>query len=173
MKQDFADRTIKEKTYPDDDAPWTSPALTAVRRIAEHMRGGTDATLTQTRPLEILSIEDNHGAKQFEGDPKDLRAHPPLFDRDVLAILPFQINARKFVIPYYVMTRDIKRDLKEEEFTVTLKGIGGNGAKVSAFDPIANASKKATVLASEGETIKVQLQATDYPVLLEIEEAGK
>lgn len=173
LKQEFVERTIKEKTYPEDDAQWTSPALAAVRRIVEHMRDGVDASLTQTRAIEILSIEDSHGAKQFDGDPNDLRSHPPLLDRDVLAILPFQVNARKFVIPFYVMTRDIKRDLPGEEFTVTLKGIAGDGAKVSAFDPIANVSKPVRLLAADAGTTKLQLQATDYPVLLEIEESAK
>jgi len=53
----------------------------------------------------------------IRGDPKDLQARPPLYDRDVLAMLPFQVNARKFIIPYYVMTRDIRRGLPEKAFT--------------------------------------------------------
>ena len=71
------------------------------------------------------------------------------------------------------MTRDIKKDFAEEEFTVTLKGIVGDGAKISAFDPIANATKPVQVIAGDATTIKVRVRATDYPTLLEIEERGR
>jgi len=164
-------RTISDKTYPADDASWTSPALLAVRRIADRMRDGLDANLHQTRALELVSIEDSHGAKQFEGDPNDPRAHPPLFDRDVLAVLPFQVNARKFVIPYYVVTRDIRRDLAEEKFTVVIKGLAGKGAKLCAYDPVLDRRRDVRVVSDEEGLLKLELTAVDYPVLLEVEEA--
>jgi hypothetical protein len=171
LKQDFVNRTINDKTYPTDDAPWTSPALLVVRRIADRMRDGLDASLRETRALEIASIEDSHGAKQFDGDPNDPSAHPPLFDRDVLAVLPFQVNAKKFVIPFYVVTRDIRRDLPEEKFTVAIKGLAGKGAKLTAYDPVLDRRKDVRVVSAEGDTLKLELAATDYPVLLEVEEA--
>jgi hypothetical protein len=164
-------RTISDKAYPSDDAPWTSPALLAVRRIADRMRDGLDVNLQKTRPLELVSIEDSHGAKQFEGDPRDPRDHPPLFDRDVLAVLPFQVNAKKFVIPYYVVTRDIRRDLPPEKFTVAIKGLVGKGAKLSAYDPVLDQRQAVRVLSDEEGTLKIELTAVDYPVLLEMEEA--
>ncbi len=171
LKQDFVNRTITDKTYPADDSSWTSPALLAVRHIADRMRDGLDPNLRQTRPLELVSIEDTHNAKQFEGDPKDPRAHPPLYDRDVLAVLPFQINAKKFVIPYYVMTRDIRRDLPPEKFTVAIKGLAGKGAKLSAYDPILDRRQDVPVISDDEGTLKLDLTAVDYPVLLEVEEA--
>ena len=169
LKQDFVNRTVTEKTYPADDAEWTSPALLATRRIAQHMSDGLDPKLKETRPLELIAIEDKHNAKQFEGDPNDLRAHPPLFDRDVFAFLPFQVNAQKFVIPFYVMTRDIKRDLPEEQFTVTVKGLDAK-AKFSAYDPIRDERKAVKMISSEGDTVKLELAARDYPVLLEVDD---
>jgi len=173
LKQEFVDRTRTERTYPVEDAAWTSPALMAVRRIVDRMREGLDVKLQNTRPLELLSIADSHGAIQFQGDPKDLRARPTLFDRDVLAVLPFQVNARRFVIPFYVMSRDIRRDLPEEAFTVTLKGLAGKEAKVSAYDPILDRRQAVRVLAAEPQTLQLELLATDYPVLLEVEESGR
>jgi len=172
LKQDFIHRTITEKTYPADDAAWTSPALLAVRHIAAEMRDGLDATLAHPRPLELVRIEDRHNAKQFDGDPADPLAHPPLFDRDVLAVLPFQVNAHKFIIPVYVMTRDIRRDLPAELFTITLKGLAGRGARVTAYDPICDQRQPVQVVAADEGLLKVEVAATDYPVLLEVEEAG-
>ena len=171
LKQDFVNRTINDPTYPDDDMPWTSPALLVVRRIADRMRDGLDVNLHQTRTLELVSIEDSHDAKEFEGDPNDPRAHPPLFDRDVLAVLPFQVNATKFVIPFYVVTRDIRRDLPEEKFTVTIKGLSGKGAKLTAYDPMLDRRENVRILSTEDGMLKLELTAVDYPVLLEVEEA--
>ncbi len=173
LRQDFVDRTIKDRAYPADDAPWTSPALVAVHRIAEQMHAGLDANLRQTRPLELSSITDTHNAKQFNGDSRDPHARPPLYDRDVLAVLPYQVNAHKFVIPYYVVTRDIRRDLPPEKFTVTLKGLTGDGAKLSAYDPILDRRQDVSAVAAGQNTLKLELSATDYPILLEVEEAGE
>jgi hypothetical protein len=170
LKQEFVNRTMTDKSYPADDAPWTSPALTAVGRIAGQMRDGLDPNLTQTRALQLLRVEDTHNAKQFEGDPADLRARPPLYDRDVFAFLPFQVNARKFVIPYYVATRDILHDLPPENFTVTIKGLMGQNAKITAYDPIRDERKDVHVVSVAGDEMKLELTATDSPILLEVEE---
>ncbi len=168
LKQDFVNRTVKERHYPADDGPWTSPALLAVRRISERMRDGIDSGLKETRQIELLAVEDKHHAKQFEGDPSDLHARPPLFDRDVFAFLPFQVNARKFVIPFYVMTRDIRRDLPEEQFTVTIKGLDAKG-HFSVYDPILDNRQDVRIISGHGNAVKLELWANDYPALLEVE----
>lgn len=170
LRQDFVERTRTEKGYPADDLAWTSPALLAVRRIVARMREGLDPKLQETRSLELVGIEETHGAKQWEGDPADLRARPPLLDRDVLAVLPFQVNAGRFVIPYYVVTRDLRKDLPEEKFTLTLRGLKGEEARLVAYDPVLDQRTKVRALPSEAGTLKVEVTARDYPVLLEVEE---
>jgi hypothetical protein len=135
------------------------------------MRNALDPHLIQTRPLELVSIQDTHNHKQFEADPADPVAHPPLYDRDVLAILPFQVNANKFVIPYYVMTRDIRRDLPPENFTVTLKGLNGKAPKLTAYDPILDQRLDVQVISNEQGLLRLNLSATDYPILLEVHES--
>ena len=145
-------RSVTKSILP--TTPPNSPALLAVRRIADQMRDGLDVNLQKTRSLELVSIEDNHGAKQFEGDPKDPRGHPALFDRDVLAVLPFQVNAKKFVIPFYVMTRHIRRDLPPEKFTIGIKGLVAKGARLSAYDPVLDQRQSVRVLSDEEGTLK-------------------
>lgn len=169
LRQDFVNRTIKEKGYPADDAAWTSPALLVVRRLAERMRQGLDAACTNGRPLRLGRVADAHGATQFAGDPADPHARPPLFDRDVFAFLPFQVNARRFVIPYYVMTRDIRRDLPPETFVVSVQGFAA-GARFAAWDPLAAAAVPVRVLSAGGETVQLELTASDAPRLLEVQE---
>lgn len=171
LKQDFVNHTIKNKTYPNDDASWTSPALVAVRRVADRMRDGLDMHLCPTRALKLVSVKDTHGAKQFEGDPNNLLEHPPLYDRDVLAMLPFQVNAKKFVIPFYVVTRDIKRDLSEEKFTVEIQGVAGRGAMLTTYDPVLDRRRNVRVISADAGVLTLELPAVDYPVLLELEEA--
>ena len=61
--------------------------------------------------LLLVEIAENHGHKQFDGDPatadKNPNPHPPLYNRDVLGFFPFQASDRKFVVALYVMTRNL------------------------------------------------------------------
>ncbi len=72
-KQEFVNRTIKERTYPADDGPWdfTGPAVRPPHREPDAGRPGCQPT-ADARRLEPLCIEDRHGATQFQGDPSDL-----------------------------------------------------------------------------------------------------
>ena len=171
LQQDFVNRALKDKHYPADVGPWTSPALVATRRIAGRLSAGLDATLRETRPLELAAIEDRHDARQFDGDPADLHARPPLYDRDVFAFLPFQVNPRRCVIPFYVMTRDVKRDLAPETFTLTIKGLARQ-ARFSAYDPIRDTRQAVRAVAVGTDEVKLEVSATDYPILLEVDESA-
>ena len=154
--------------YPKDDALYTSPALRVTARIASAMSAGVDPKLTLTRPLQVYSVRDTHDHAQFRGD--GIPAHPDLYDRDVLAILPYQVNARRFVIPYYVMTRDVKTTLVPEEFTVLLGGLHGNGAVFSAYDPILNTRVPVKVVTRGADRVTLRLTTRDYPCLLTVQE---
>ena len=154
--------------YPADDTAYTSPALAVVQRMTDWMGTNLDRSLASTRALTVTSIADSHDHIQYAGD--GTPEHPSLFDRDVLAILPFQVNAKRFVIPYYVQTRDIKQSLAPEQFTVTLKGIDANGAKMTAYDPLNDAMVSVGVKARSATSAVLTLTATDSPILLTIQE---
>jgi hypothetical protein len=88
----------------------------------------------------------------------------------VLAILPYQVHARKSVIAYYVMTRDVTEDLPPEQYTVELAGLDSGRASFRAYDPLAD---REIPVASErrGETsLRLVLTAVGYPYLLIVEE---
>lgn len=156
--------------YPANDASYTAPALAVTGRIAAHMRQGLDPELSKPRPLSVTALSDTHDHVQFRGD--GTPAHPDLYDRDVFAFLPFQVNARRFVIPYYVMTRDVAKDLVPEDFTITVGGLHGAGATVTAYDPIKNQIVPVTVVKRQPNALTLKLTAADYPYLLTVQEAG-
>jgi hypothetical protein len=153
-------------SYPSSDTEYISPSLKVVGRIVTKMEEGLDRNLAKTQALQLVSIQDTHNHYQFKGN--GTQANPNLYNRDVFTFLPFQVNANKFVIPYYVMTRDIQQDLPPENFTVEIKGIN-NVASVSVYDPTndKNIPVKVSRNASSNNLI-LELTATDYPYLLNI-----
>lgn len=138
------------------------------------------------RALTLLSIAQEGNHAQFKGD--GTAAHPDLYDRDVLAVLPFQSSPTHFVIPVYVMTRDLltlydpsapaseitRFDLPNETFRITLGGLPETSAPptVSAYDPIHKQSTPASLIARDHETATFEISATDYPRLLSLEYTG-
>lgn len=152
--------------YPADDAPYTSPALQVVRRITDTLRTGLDPQLAQTRPLRVRSVQDDHGHVQFGavGD------QPPLYNREVFTVLPYQVNAKRFVIAYYVMTRDVRQTLAPENYSVELGGLRATGAKLSVYDPLTDQPVALEWTATDQDTLRLTLAATDAPRLLIVEE---
>ncbi|HLK56714.1 MAG TPA: malectin domain-containing carbohydrate-binding protein, partial [Chthonomonadaceae bacterium] len=156
-------------SYPTNDVPYTSPALATLSHIVTQMSNQLDPTITSTRPIQVASIAEPSNQIYFTGD--GTAAHPSLYNHDVLAILPYQVNAHRFVIPYYVASADIMQDMSPESFTVKLTGLNGAGATVTAYDPIKDASVPVAVAAQDGNSLTLNLTAVDYPYLLIVEEA--
>ncbi len=135
------------------------------------------------RQIKLLSIAQDGNHAQFSGD--GTAAHPDLYDRDVLAVLPFQSSPGTFVIPVYVMTRDLltlyepgqpagdvdRFDLPDETFRITLGNLpeGGQAPSVSAYDPLHETSTPAHLLSRSGDTAELEIAASDYPRLLRLE----
>ena len=95
-------------------------------------------------------------------------------DREALAILPFQVNAGRFVIPYYVMTRDATQSLVPEPFTISLEGVNAASVRVSAYDPLNDRVVPVTVNNGfdSGDTIAVMVNVADYPYLLIVDDGN-
>jgi len=156
--------------------------MTAVRRLTEGFAGATP--ISSPRQLQLHQIADQHNRKQFSGD--GTAAHPALYNRDVLAFLPFQLDDRTFVAPVYVMTRDMAQvhrpdasssdvtryDLPPEKYRLTIGGIRGATPQVSLRDPMTGSDAPVQVVSREGDRLTIQLEATDSPRLLKIRETG-
>jgi hypothetical protein len=140
----------------------------------------------EARQLTLSSIAQEGDHAQFTGD--GTTAHPSLYDRDVLAVFPFQASPTRYVIPVYVMTRDLltlyqpgaspndigRFDLPDENFRITLGNLPETGSppSVSAYDPLRDRSTPARLLSREGSSAVFEVAATDYPRLLSVDYAG-
>ncbi len=156
--------------------------LTAFKNMLVRFRGPGPGGAPRRLKLISITQEGNHA--QFTGD--GTAAHPSLYDREVLAVLPFQSSPTRFVIPIYVMTSDLltdympgsngitRFDLPPENFRVTLGNLPATttAPTVSAYDPLSDRPTPARIIARAGETATLEIAATDYPRLLSIEYGG-
>jgi len=135
------------------------------------------------RQLSLLSIAQDGNHAQFTGD--GTAAHPSLYDRDVLAVLPFQSSPTRYVIPVYVMTRDLltlyepeaptsdihRFDLPNETFRITLGNLPETATPptIGAYDPLRDETTPAKLVSQASHTATIEIAATDYPRMLTIE----
>ena len=139
--------------------------LTAVRRFLREFRGPPEV---DERKLDLLGIGEDHGHFQFAGDGS--AAHPPLFNREAFAFLPFQVTDERFVIPFYVMTRDLGTSLPPERYRLDIRGVDSQTAKASAADPLTRRASPARIVGRRDDRVVVEVEATDSPRLLRLED---
>jgi hypothetical protein len=136
--------------------------------------------------LKLLSITQEGNHAQFTGD--GTAAHPNLYDREVLAVLPFQSSPTRFEIPIYVMTRDLltlyepnapasdihRFDLPNENFRITLANLPETTTPptISAYDPLRNETTPTHLISQQGNTATIEIAATDYPRILTLNFTG-
>ena len=63
------------------------------------------------------------------------------------------------------------KSLEPEKFTITIRGIDGRRAKVTAYDPLADRDVPLDVTSAMADALGLELPAADYPYLLIIQEA--
>jgi hypothetical protein len=136
------------------------------------------------RPLSVAKLVEEKPRLVFKGD--GTPAHPDRFNRDDFACLPYQLSESSFAVAYYVVTRNMghewnkdrdvldpaRYDMPEQTFQLTLAGVRGEGAKVSAYDPVMDREAPVKILAAGEKDVTVSLPTVDYPRLLIIREAG-
>jgi hypothetical protein len=157
-----------QSIYPIKDRAYVSPALKITGRIVAQMKRNLDPTLTQTRKIRLDSIRDTHKHLQFVGD--GTAAHPNLYNRDMFAFLSYQVNSQCFVIPYYVMTRDVTKDLPPQKFTIQISKLNTQVATVSIYDPMNDRTLPVTINSRGRDFLNLTLSATDYSYLLIVQE---
>jgi hypothetical protein len=161
----------------DPKKPGGGETIGAVARLVSGFRGAIP--VGRTRPLELLEIGDFSEARQFDGD--GTTAHPPLYDRDVLAFFPFELARGRYVIGTYVMTRDVAHryaagadrpaafDLQPRRFRLTIGGLGGCDVRVAMSDPLIATKPAVHVVSCTSRALTVEVALTDSPRLLRIE----
>jgi hypothetical protein len=168
VQDNFLHYSRTHSVYPTNNRLYVSPALKITNRIVTQMKQNLDSNLTQARQLKLDSISDTHKHMQFAGD--GTAAHPNLYNRDVFAFLPYQVNSQRFVIPYYVMTRDVTKDLLPEKFTIQISKLKAQRATVSIYDPMNDRTLPVTINNRGSDFLNLTLLATDYPYLLVVQE---
>ena len=163
VKDNFLSYCGMSANYPANDDYYTSPSLAVTQRIVNQMRLYSTPSEAM-RQLDVVNVTDTHNHSQFQGD--GTLAHPDLYDRDVLAILPFQSNPHRFVIPYYVMTRNLFPAMAPERFNITLRGLHAATIHVQCYDPIADVYYPSSITSDANDTLTISVKATDYPYLL-------
>ncbi|MEO1236364.1 MAG: hypothetical protein AAFX76_06195 [Planctomycetota bacterium] len=143
--------------------------------------------MAEARPLRVAQVVEHQPRLVFRGDgPSGTPGAPDRFHRDDLAVLPYQLDARTFIVPYYVVTRNLahvwdesrplldpaRYDMPDQDFEVVLENLAGVGARVSVYDPMTDRALPVEVLEADGDSIRVKVPTVDYPRLLRIEEAS-
>jgi hypothetical protein len=150
-----------------------------VRRVASAVDGPPDLA---PRPLHLVAVGDAAGRVEFAGDGTD--AHPDLAHRDLVTALPFQAGEDRWVVPAYVMTRDLERvrrpelaagdparhDLPAEPYRLELRGLETCDLALAVTDPLDGATAEARLVECSPPRALVELPLTDSPRVLEIAE---
>ncbi|MGH2913723.1 MAG: hypothetical protein ACRDMX_01925 [Solirubrobacteraceae bacterium] len=164
----------------DPNAPGGGDTMVALKRFMSEFAG--PATIATPRSLSLQAIADQNNWSQFAGD--GTAAHPALYNRDVVAFFPFQTDSNRFVVPVYVMTRnmaqvqdpslaptDVNRyDLPPQTDRLEIGGLDTARLTVSATDPLTGASVPATIIATSGNHAVIQIPLTDSPRLLVLQD---
>jgi hypothetical protein len=159
--------------------PTGGPAAAALKRF---FAGFAGPEAVAVRPLQLLTVAGTTcgpDRQQFAGD--GTRPHPPLRNAEVVAAFPFQTEARTYVVPVYVMTRNLaavaqpalaatdprRFDLADEVYRLTFAGLGA-GVSVDASDPMTGQPVTVAIVRSDLERTIVEIAVTDSPRLLRI-----
>jgi hypothetical protein len=174
----FSDRDpVSSATLVAAEEPDGGLALTALRRLLARFAGPAAASSNANVRLEQVSSCSS--GTQFIGD--GTAAHPTLYDRDVVAWLPFVVGDGHLEAVAYVMTRNLARtnagagpsdpqrfDLPPEPFTLTLRVSGASPAIVEGYDPIADAPAPVSVVERSGDRLTLTLPLSDAPVVISL-----
>jgi hypothetical protein len=142
-----------------------SQPLTALRHLVSAFSGAR--ALDAPRQLGVGVSAEGPQVRVFSGDAR----HPSLWYRDLFAVLPYQVDAQRFVVPVYAMSYDLRQRLPDMAFRVTLSNLDGMTAAVSYYDPITDRKLTAPVLRRDRTSIEVAVSAADYPRLIEVRNA--
>lgn len=147
------------------DAKWddvATPPLKAIRNLVRAFDGAQP--LEVTSPLHVEVTELAEPRMIFDGDGQ----HPPLWQRQAFAVLPFQVDAHRFVIAVYAMTYDATKHFEPEPHRITFTGLPGPVDTVSLYDPVTDTKPNVTSRPMGSDGVEVEFAATDCPQLLTI-----
>jgi hypothetical protein len=138
-----------------------TPPMKAVHNLTRAFAGSVPLAKTDPLTVEVTSLGPE--SKVFDGD----ATHPPLWSREVLAVLPFQVNPRKHVVVVYVMTRDVTKPFPPATFRLKFTGV--KGSRVDVRDAISGLPVTAQSKSLGAGMVEITLPVTDQPSIIAIE----
>jgi hypothetical protein len=139
-----------------------TPPMKAVRNLTRAFAGSEPVAADDQKPLEVDVVELEGNRKTFDGD----ATHPPLYERDSFAFLPWQTGKGRYVAAVYVMTYDATKPMPPTRYRLTIEGMGGEFGTVTLYDPIQDAPVEVKVLKKDKDKLEVEVPVVDYPRLL-------
>lgn len=104
---------------------------------------------------QVFSAEDGSGA---------------LWERDLLAVLPFQVTGTRFAVATYVLTYSLIDPIEPEPYRLTFTGVVPDKAEVRWYDPLTGEDEPVEDLVRGDRSITVTVEVTDTARLLLIDE---
>ncbi len=105
-----------------------TPPLRALRALTAAFAGAVP--LEKTAPLAVEVEPAGATGVVYAGD----AAHPPLRHADVVAFLPWQVDARTHAAAVYVAAWDVMKPVKEERYRLRISGAAPGAARL--LDPV-------------------------------------
>jgi hypothetical protein len=136
-----------------------TPPMRALKNLVGAFAGSIP--IEQTAPLQIEVTAVGEQTVAFEGN--DL--HPPLAHRELFVALPFQIDQGRYVIAFYVMTRDVTKRFRPQLFRLRIAGT--DGRTVSCYDPHEDRTLN-VITTTVGDALEVTVFAGAHPRVLTI-----
>jgi hypothetical protein len=102
----------------------------------------------------------------FPGD----ATHPPLWHRDVVAVLPFQITPDRFALVAYVMTYDATKAIAAERYRLMIGGLHAARLTATLYDPHTGLKTSLRPTARGAESVELELSLVDHPRMLLLDE---
>lgn len=149
------------------DAKFDDVATEPMRALRNLLRTFDGAEpIETTTGMNIHVQELGEPLKIFDGD--GTAAHPPLWQRDAVAVLPWQLTKAKFVIAAYLMTYDATKPVGERPYVITLGGLGGSHPAVNYLDPTSK-TKLGFESTADNIGVIIRLNLSDMPRLILVE----
>ena len=145
------------------------PTMAAMARMMAQFE--SQEPLQARRELSLARVADDHDQHQFGGGGTPGR--PPLYNRDVLAFLPFQVADNRFVSSVYVMTRDVSVELPPAPYRLTVANLSGEDVEASAYDPLTDEHVPVRVLSRSEDRAVIEMPVSDSPRMLVLEDSGR
>ena len=136
-----------------------TPALAALQRLTRRLRDATPVAVPQ--PL-MLAVERDPAA------PPELIAGAP--QRDFVAVVPLQLDSRRFALAAYVMTQDFPRDLPEQPYFIEVTGLFEPRGAVTFYSPDTDTVAPVEIVSRGANGLRIRVGLTDVPRLIEIEQ---